>query len=52
MGKFILLWRLLIARDIVLGLVGRRSIAGSGDPGEFGEHGSLCLKLPDKLSML
>lgn len=41
-----------MAVDIAFGLFGRRSIIGSGDPGEFGEHGSLCFKLPDMLSIL
>lgn len=36
----------------VSGLVGRRSYIGSGEPGEFGEHGSLCFRLPDTLSIL
>lgn len=37
---------------MVFGLVGRRSNIGSGEPGEFGEHGSLCFKLPEMLSIL
>lgn len=41
-----------MALDMVFGLVGRQSMVGSGDPGEFGEHGSLCLKLPEILSIL
>lgn len=44
--------KLVIALEIEFGLVGRRSSAGSGDPGEIGEHGSLCFKLPDILSIL
>lgn len=41
-----------MALDIVFGLVGRQSMVGSGEPGEFGEHGSLCFKLPEILSIL
>lgn len=41
-----------MALDMVFGLVGRQSMVGSGDPGEFGEHGSLCFKLPEILSIL
>lgn len=37
---------------MVFGLVGRQSMVGSGDPGVFGEHGSLCFKLPEILSIL
>lgn len=48
----LLRWRLLIAFDSVSGLVGRLSYIGSGEPGEFGEHGSLCFRLPETLSML
>lgn len=45
--------RLLRALEIVSGLVGRLySMFGSGDPGEQGEQGSLCRRLPDKLSIL
>lgn len=43
---------MVIALEIEFGLVGRRSSAGSGDPGEIGEHGSLCFKLPEILSIL
>lgn len=34
-----------------VGLVGLRIESGEPD-GEFGEHGSLCLRLPDILSIL
>ena len=34
---------------MVFGLVGRQSMVGSGEAGEFG---SLCFKLPEILSML
>lgn len=49
--RCILLCNLSNALVIAFGLVGR--CIGSGDPdGEFGEQGSLCLKLPDMLSIL
>lgn len=44
--------KLVIALEIAFGLCGRGSIVGSGDPGEIGEHGSLCFKLPEMLSIL
>lgn len=46
--------KLLNAFDIVCGLVGLLSQCnvGSGDPGDCGEQGSLCFKLPETLSIL
>lgn len=49
---FLLRCKFVIALVMVFGLVGRQSMVGSGDPGEFGEHGSLCFKLPEILSIL
>lgn len=51
-NAFLLRCKFVIALDMVFGLVGRKSMVGSGDPGEFGEHGSLCFKLPEILSIL
>lgn len=44
--------KLVMALDIAFGLVGRQSSVGSGEPGELGEQGSLCFKLPEILSIL
>lgn len=51
-NHFLLRCKFVMALDMVFGLVGRQSMVGSGEPGEFGEHGSLCLKLPEILSIL